>query len=518
MAGLGRKTWTAGEVVTAANVQGYLQDQAVMVFAGTAARSSAIATATEGMVSYLSDTNVLQVYTGSTWDAVTPTDYIADGLLTATGDIIVASGSATPARLPIGSNGQYLTSNGTTATWVTPPSATGATNLMGVGEFTTSLAADTYGVLSQAPAVFGTAVIDSGFHQVVAGSTITSVVVGLPQIETAFVTTASGNLEFARTWSFSGFILALNTNATSALYRSTDGVTFTQVIAANITNVEYVNGKYIATNGGTTIYHSTDGITWTSVVVGVNGNYSVAFGASLWVAVGGSGSCYSSPDLVTWTSRSAGSTTFVKVIFESSIATPIFVAVGNTGTLYSSTNGTTWTSRTSTMSGNITDAVFAEGLFVIVGTSDAATSTNGTSWTGRTFTLTGSPKVLHDGTNFYAYTPATTQWAKSADGTTWTAYTGAGTIGNLVINGLMITSDTYNLYASRDGSTWLKTKLPTYMNGTVAPWSLAYLDGRVLALGNNGSKFTVFATQRYSDLITQVYDVSTQITPTAQDK
>jgi len=32
MAGLGRKVFAAGEVLTAANVQGYLQDQAVMVF------------------------------------------------------------------------------------------------------------------------------------------------------------------------------------------------------------------------------------------------------------------------------------------------------------------------------------------------------------------------------------------------------------------------------------------------------------------------------------------------------
>ncbi len=61
MAGLGRKVFTAGEVLTAANVQDYLQDQAVMVFAGSAARGSAIGTATEGMVSYLTDNNLKQL-------------------------------------------------------------------------------------------------------------------------------------------------------------------------------------------------------------------------------------------------------------------------------------------------------------------------------------------------------------------------------------------------------------------------------------------------------------------------
>jgi hypothetical protein len=63
MAGLGRRTFAPGEVLTASNVMNYLQDQAVMNFAGTAARGSAIGTAvSEGMVSYLNDTDNLEVY------------------------------------------------------------------------------------------------------------------------------------------------------------------------------------------------------------------------------------------------------------------------------------------------------------------------------------------------------------------------------------------------------------------------------------------------------------------------
>jgi hypothetical protein len=69
MAGLGRKVFTPGEVLTATNVQNYLMDQAVQVYAGTAARGSAIGSATtEGMVSYLQDYDALQVATGTaTW-------------------------------------------------------------------------------------------------------------------------------------------------------------------------------------------------------------------------------------------------------------------------------------------------------------------------------------------------------------------------------------------------------------------------------------------------------------------
>jgi hypothetical protein len=69
MAGLGRKVWAAGDVLAAADVNGYLMDQAVMVFADSAARSSAIGTPTQGMVSYLQDTSSLEVY-GTAWAGV----------------------------------------------------------------------------------------------------------------------------------------------------------------------------------------------------------------------------------------------------------------------------------------------------------------------------------------------------------------------------------------------------------------------------------------------------------------
>ena len=70
MAGSGRKVFAAGDVLTATDVQNYLKDQAVMVFASSAARGSAIASPTEGMVSYLSDTNNVEAYTGSAWTTV----------------------------------------------------------------------------------------------------------------------------------------------------------------------------------------------------------------------------------------------------------------------------------------------------------------------------------------------------------------------------------------------------------------------------------------------------------------
>jgi hypothetical protein len=92
MPGLGRKVFTPGEVLTATNVQNYLMDQAVQVYAGTAARGSAIGSATtEGMVSYLADVDALQVATGTaTWISLKP------GLVPLVPtSVVIASGSAT---------------------------------------------------------------------------------------------------------------------------------------------------------------------------------------------------------------------------------------------------------------------------------------------------------------------------------------------------------------------------------------------------------------------------------------
>ena len=70
MAGAGWKSFTAGEVLTASDVQTYIMDQVFMVFAGTAARASAIASPSEGMFTYLSDTDSIEYFDGSDWTAL----------------------------------------------------------------------------------------------------------------------------------------------------------------------------------------------------------------------------------------------------------------------------------------------------------------------------------------------------------------------------------------------------------------------------------------------------------------
>lgn len=76
------KTWTAGDTLTAADMNTYVSDndadldlRTVKTFADSSARTSGIPSPTEGMMSYLADTDAVEVYDGSAWTSVgsTPT-------------------------------------------------------------------------------------------------------------------------------------------------------------------------------------------------------------------------------------------------------------------------------------------------------------------------------------------------------------------------------------------------------------------------------------------------------------
>ena len=74
----GWKNWAVGEVVTEPDFQSYVQDQVVQVYAGSAARSSALGTAVaEGMVAYLEDVNAVEVYDGAAWVSIATGDITA---------------------------------------------------------------------------------------------------------------------------------------------------------------------------------------------------------------------------------------------------------------------------------------------------------------------------------------------------------------------------------------------------------------------------------------------------------
>lgn len=69
----GYHDFTSGEVLTAANLEDYCQNQSIMRFASAAARDTALSTVkTEGMYAFLEDVNTMTVYSGAAWSTIGP--------------------------------------------------------------------------------------------------------------------------------------------------------------------------------------------------------------------------------------------------------------------------------------------------------------------------------------------------------------------------------------------------------------------------------------------------------------
>jgi hypothetical protein len=137
-AGLGFKTFTTGEVLTAGDVNGYLM-QGINVFTNATARDAAITAPAEGQFAFTKDNNSLWYYDGAAWVAsgatgdiegvtagvgisgggtsgtVTVTNSMATAI-DAKGDLVPGTGADTFARLAVGANGTILTADSAEAT------------------------------------------------------------------------------------------------------------------------------------------------------------------------------------------------------------------------------------------------------------------------------------------------------------------------------------------------------------------------------------------------------------------
>jgi hypothetical protein len=73
----GFKVFSVGEVLTAADVNDYLMEQSIGIFSNSTARDAQITSPIEGQFCYLADSNVLQLYNGSSW-----ANFIGEGDIT----------------------------------------------------------------------------------------------------------------------------------------------------------------------------------------------------------------------------------------------------------------------------------------------------------------------------------------------------------------------------------------------------------------------------------------------------
>lgn len=169
MAGAGYKNFTAGNILRASEVNTYLMQQSVMVFATTSARSTAITSPSNGMLTYITATKTIELYDGA-WTQI---------------------GGGNNATYP---NQAVITSPGGTARPIAFAMTTGQASITGSGTITIGAS----GRFTQNPIVTATVYSSSGTR-----SSVTLASTGTPLTTvTAYVwngnvaATASANVQF----------------------------------------------------------------------------------------------------------------------------------------------------------------------------------------------------------------------------------------------------------------------------------------------------------------------------------
>jgi hypothetical protein len=149
MAGAGYKLFATGDVLTASDVNTYLMQQTVMVFDDAAARTTALAgVVAEGMLSYLKDTNAVEVYDGANWVASDDPNAIQNTIVDAKGDLISATADNTPARLAVGANETRLIADSVETTGLKYVADTTNFAIAAKGDLLAGTAADTLTALT----------------------------------------------------------------------------------------------------------------------------------------------------------------------------------------------------------------------------------------------------------------------------------------------------------------------------------------------------------------------------------
>jgi hypothetical protein len=266
MAGAGYKLFATGDVLTAAQVNTYLMQQTVMVFASSAARTTALSgVLAEGMVSYLQDTNSLEVYDGSAWVGATG-DITA---LTAGTGISISSATGPIPTVAIDSTVATLTGSQTlTNKTLTSPVISTITN---TGTLTLPTSTDT---------IVGRATTDTLTNKTLTSPTISggtntgSVLVGPEERTTVAATAATGTIAYdAITQGVLYFTSNASANWTLNI-RGNSGTTLNSILAVG----DAITVTHLVTQGSTAYYNSAVQIDGSAITPKYQGGTAFAAG------------------------------------------------------------------------------------------------------------------------------------------------------------------------------------------------------------------------------------------------
>jgi hypothetical protein len=249
MAGAGYKLFATGDVLTAAQVNTFLMQQTVMVFADSSARTTALSgVVAEGMLSYLTGTNALQYYDGAAWQDVSNPGDIT-GVTAGTG--LTGGGTSGSVTLAIDSTVATLTGSQTlTNKTLTTPVISTITN---TGTLTLPTSTDT---------IVGRATTDTLTNKTMTAPIITDAVIrGFEEDVNVVASAATGTINFdvstASVWFYTS-----NASANHTLnFRYSSGATLSSVLPVG----DAITLVWLNTNGATPYYPNVIQIDGTTV-------------------------------------------------------------------------------------------------------------------------------------------------------------------------------------------------------------------------------------------------------------